>query len=54
MVDFDNLLKLTQQADSLVTQLETEDDMCKIADIVHELDRDMLERVLKKFIYKSR
>lgn len=54
MVNFDNLLKLTQQADALVAQLETEDNMCKIADIIHDMDKDMLERVLKKFVYKSR
>lgn len=54
MIDFHKELELTLQADEFVQKLETEDDMCEIADIVSSMNNDMLKRVLKKFVYKNK
>ena len=51
MVDFNKALQLSNTANKYVNQLKAEDNMCKIADIIDEMDMETLKMVLKKFVY---
>jgi hypothetical protein len=53
MIDFDEALKISIKADEYVKQLESEDNMCKIADMIDEMDTNVMKMVLKKFVYKQ-
>lgn len=52
MIDFNKELVFVQKANDAVRKIKSEDDICKIDEIINGLDIDTLKRVLKKYVHK--